>query len=83
MIYTQPQYKQIVSYLHKFSQLLIENNVKHWLDYGTLLHGYRDGALNNPSVWADGVSSDDIHLNEDDIDIGCMETDYDRVIEIC
>lgn len=82
-IYEQDQYVQIVSVIHKFSQLLTKNNIKHWLDYGTLLHAYRDGALNKPSVLPNGVSSEDDLLNDDDFDLGFLELDYDKVIEVC
>ena len=82
-IYEQDQYVQIVSVIHKFSQLLTKNNIKHWLDFGTLLHAYRDGALNSPSVIANGTSSEDHLLNDDDFDICLLETDYDKVKELC
>ena len=82
-IYEQDQYMQIVSVIHKFSQLLTKNSIKHWLDYGTLLHAYRDGALNRPSVLPNGISSEDDLLNDDDYDLGFLETDYDKVKELC
>tara|TARA_R100000008_G_scaffold58502_2_gene36335 strand:- start:320 stop:1534 length:1215 start_codon:yes stop_codon:yes gene_type:complete len=82
-IYKQDEYKRIVSCIHKFSKLLIENDIKHWLDFGTLLHAYRDGALNNPTVTATGISDDDNLLNDDDFDICLLQTDYDRVKQLC
>jgi cytidyltransferase-like protein len=82
-IYKQDEYKHIVSCIHKFSKLLTENGIKHWLDYGTLLHAYRDGALNSPGVTATGTSNDDDLLNDDDFDICLLQTDYDKVKQLC
>ena len=82
--YNQAQYQQIISYIHKFSQLLTNADVKHWLDFGTLLHTYRDGGvLNNPNRSAAGKDVNDTYLNDDDFDISCIGTDYDKVIEVC
>ena len=51
--------------LYKFSQLLSQNNIKHWLDWGFLLHAYRDKK---------------IHVDFDnDVDLGLLKQDWDNV----
>jgi len=43
-------YKKTLKKLYNFSQLLTQNNIKHWLDWGALLHGYRDKELHDDDV---------------------------------
>ena len=43
-------YKKTLKKLYNFSQLLTQNNIKHWLDWGALLHAYRDKELHDDDV---------------------------------
>tara|TARA_R110002051_G_C8727277_1_gene497494 strand:+ start:121 stop:1110 length:990 start_codon:yes stop_codon:yes gene_type:complete len=76
------QYSSAIEYLYNFSQLLLKNNIKHWLECGTLLHGYRDGEINSASVTPRGVSDSDNKLNEVDFDLSLLHRDYNRVKEL-
>mgnify|MGYP003653272069 CR=1 FL=1 len=73
------QYILGVGYLHEISQLLLNNNIKHWLDCGTLLHGYRDKAINSAEVIPKGISASDNKLNDIDFDVGVLYKDYNNV----
>ena len=42
--------KEALERLYNFSQLLSQNNIKHWLDWGSLLHGYSDKELHDDDV---------------------------------
>ena len=68
--------------MYKVSKLLSDNNIKHWLDCGTLLHGYRNKAINNPEVIPKGICSSDNKLNDVDFDIGVLYTDYNKIREV-
>ena len=37
--------KEAIKELYNISQLFIDNNIKHWLDWGALLYAYRDKEL--------------------------------------
>mgnify|MGYP003649315223 FL=1 len=73
------QYRLGVGYLYKISQLLLNNNIKHWLDCGTLLHGYRNKAINSAVAVPKGISSSDNKLNDVDFDISFLYKDYNNV----
>jgi cytidyltransferase-like protein len=69
-------YSKAVVRLYNLCKLFAENGIKHWLDYGTLLHLYRDGKLNcNVST---GES-----LGDFDMDVSVLSEDWDKIIEIC
>jgi|3_EtaG_2_1085321.scaffolds.fasta_scaffold01005_10 cytidyltransferase-like protein len=76
------QYRLGVGYLYKISQLLLNNNIKHWLDCGTLLHGYRNKAINSADVVPKGISSSDNKLNDVDFDISFLYKDYNTVKDV-
>jgi len=54
--------------LYKFSQLLSQNNIKHWLDWGFLLHAYRDKKI--------------LVDIENDVDLGLLKQDWDKVKQL-
>ena len=68
--------------MHQVSKLLSNNNIKHWLDYGTLLHGYRDKAINSSDVTPKGICSSDNKLNDVDFDVSFLFKDYDKIREV-
>ena len=76
------QYKLEVHYLYKIPQLLLNNNIKHWLDCGTLLHGYRDKVINNAEVVPIGISSSDNKLNDVDLDVSFLFKDFNKVKKV-
>jgi len=60
--------KETLEGLYDFSQLLSQNNIKHWLDWGVLLHAYRDKK---------------IHVDADnDVDLGLLKQDWDNVKQV-
>ena len=54
--------------LYSFSQLLSRNNIKHWLDWGFLLHAYRDKKI--------------LVDIENDVDLGLLKQDWDKVKQL-
>ena len=58
-------YKKTLEELYNFSQLLSQHNIKHWLDWGVLLHGYRDKKIRLDS--------------ENDFDLGILKQDWVKV----
>ena len=76
------KYKPGIEFLYNFSQLLLKNNIKHWLCCGTLLHAYRDKAINRDDIIAKGQNPADNKLNETDYDISFCQKDYNRVEEV-
>ena len=54
--------------LYEFSQLLSQNNIKHWLDWGALLHAYRDKKIR--------IDFDN------DIDLGLLKQDWCKVKQL-
>jgi len=71
----QERIKKAVEGLYNISKLLAEENVKHWLDWGTLLHAYRDGKLDYNTLTGES-------LGDNDMDIGLLRQDYSKVLEI-
>ena len=59
--------KGAIKELYNISQLFIDNNIKHWLDWGTLLHAYRDKKLK---------------VKDNDLDLGVLRQDYDKVLKV-
>jgi len=61
-------YKKTLEELYNFSQLLSQHNIKHWLDWGVLLHAHRDKKIHVDS--------------ENDIDLGLLKQDWDKVKQL-
>jgi len=59
--------KAAIKELYNISQLFIDNNIKHWLDWGTVLHAYRDKKLK---------------VEGNDLDLGVLRQDYDKVLKV-
>ena len=56
---------ELFSSLSYISNILQKNNIKYWLCYGTLLGAIREN---------------DIISYDYDFDLGCLITDYDRIL---
>ena len=60
--------KEALEGLYNFSQLLSQNNIKHWLDWGALLHAYRDKTI--------------VVDIDNDVDLGLLKQDWDKVKQL-
>jgi len=60
--------KETSKKLYDFSQLLSQNNIKHWLDWGFLLHAYRDKKI--------------LVDIDNDVDFGLLKRDWDKVKQL-
>ena len=59
--------KETVKCLYNISQLFLDNDIKHWLDWGTLLHARRDKKLT---------------VKDNDLDLGLLRCDYKKVLKV-
>ena len=60
--------RETLEKIYNLSQLLSQNNIKHWLDWGTLLHAYRDKEI--------------LVDFDNDVDLGLLKQDWDKVKQL-